>query len=42
MRTGLPEDTSTLQMQGSPTVEVVNKFYSLRILGGCPDDEGER
>ena len=29
--TGLPEHPRTLQMQVSPTVEIVDEFHSLRI-----------
>ena len=42
MRTGLPEDPSTLQMQVSPTVELLDKFYSQRIPSDSLDEEGER
>jgi hypothetical protein len=42
MRTGIPEDPSTLQMQVSPTVELLDKFYSQRIPSGSLDEERER
>ncbi len=42
MGTGLPEHPSTLQMQVTPTIELVDKFYSQRIPSGSLDEERER
>jgi len=42
METGLPEHPSTLQMQITPTIELVDKFHSQRILPGSQDEERER
>jgi len=39
---GLPEHPSTLQMQMTPTIELVDKFYSQRIPPGSLDEERER
>jgi len=42
MGTGLPESPSTLQMQITLTIDLIDEFNSPRISGGCPDDEWER
>jgi len=42
MGTGLPEHPSTLQMQVTPTIELVDKFYTQRIPSGSLDEEKER
>jgi len=42
MEIGLPEHPSTLQMQITPTTELVYKFYSQRISPGSLDEERER
>ena len=42
METGLPEHPSTLQMQITSTIELVDKVYSQRIPPGSLDEERER
>ena len=42
METGLPEHPSTLQMQITLTIELVDKFHNQMILPGSLDEERER
>jgi len=37
MEIGLPESPSTLQMQITLTIELIDEFHSPRISGRCPD-----
>jgi hypothetical protein len=42
MEIGLPEHLSTLQIKITPTIELIDKFYSQRIPPGSLYEERER